>query len=170
MVVAVSMTKTIMVILAVLSVSLIATVGTTPVFAESSLLPFQGSFEGYDTEGDDYNGSFVDYGLFSVFDGIVETQGVYEFIEDTAHEEGGYYATTYTISDESGNSLSFYDVEISFLEYGPGKYGMSQTEWTITGGEGKFSDASGEGQSRVWFNLEDWTYKGITSGTVVLPS
>lgn len=164
------MTKTIMVILAALSMGIIATVGTAPAFAESSSLPFQGSFEGYDTDGDDYSGSFVDYGLFSVFDGIVETTGVYEFIEDPTHEEGGYYATTYTISDESGNSLSFYDIEVSFLEYGQGKYGMSQTEWTITGGEGKFSDATGEGKSRVWFNLDDMTYKGITSGTVMLPS
>lgn len=163
------MTKTIMAILAVLSVGIIATVGTAPAFAESSL-PFQGSFEGYDVDGDDYSGTFVDFGLFSVFDGIVETHGVYEFIEDTTHEEGGYYATTYTMSDESGNSLSFYDVEVSFLEYSQGKYGMAQTEWTITGGEGKFSDATGEGKSRVWYNLDDMTYKGIQSGTVMLPS
>ena len=162
------MTKTIMAILAALSVGIIATVGTAPVFAES--LPFQGSFEGYDVDGDDYNGTFIDFGLFSVFDGIVETQGVYEFIEDPTHEEGGYYATTYTMSDESGNSLSFYDIEVSFLEYGQGKYGMAQTEWTITGGEGKFIDATGEGKSRVWYNLDDMTYKGIQSGTVILPS
>ena len=80
------MTKTIMAILAVLSVGIIATVGTAPAFAES--LPFQGNFEGYDTDGDDYSGSFLDFGLFSVFDGIVKTQGVYEFIEDPIHEEG----------------------------------------------------------------------------------
>ena len=163
------MTKTIMAILAALSVGIIATVGTAPAFAESSL-PFQGSFEGYDVDGDDYSGTFVDFGLFSVFDGIVETHGVYEFIEDTTHEEDGYYATTYTMSDKSGNSLSFYDIEVSFLEYGQGKYGMAQTEWTITGGEGKFSDAAGEGKSRVWYNLDDMAYKGITSGTVMLPS
>lgn len=163
------MTKTIMAIFAVLSAGIIATVGTTPAFAESSL-PFQGSFEGYDAAGDDYSGSFIDYGLFSVFDGIVETQGVYEFIEDPTHEEGGYYATTYTMSDESGNSLSFYDIEVSFLEYSQGKYGMAQTEWTITGGEGEFSDAVGEGKSRVWYNLDEMTYKGIQSGTVMLPS
>ena len=159
-----------MAILAALSVGLIATMGTAPAFAESSLLPFQGSFEGYDADGDDYSGTFIDFGLFSVFDGIVKTEGVYEFIEDTSNEEGGYYATTYTMSDESRNSLSFYDIEVHFLEYSQGKYGMSQTEWTITGGEGKFSGATGEGKSRVWFNLEDMTYKGITSGTVMLPS
>ena len=163
------MTRTIMAIFAVLSVSLIATMSAVPVFAESSELDFRGSFEGADTDGDDYNGTFVDFGLFSVFDGMVTTEGVYEFVEDPAHEEGGYYTTIYTMSDDIGNSLSFFDVEVSFLEYGQGKYGMSQTEWTITGGQGKFSDATGEGKSRVWFNLEDMTYKGIQSGTVLLP-
>ena len=91
------MTKTIMAILAALSVGIIATVGTAPAFAELSL-PFQGSFEGYDTDGDDYSGSFVDFGLFSVFEGIVETKGVYEFIEDPSHQEGGYYVPPHTQS------------------------------------------------------------------------
>jgi len=164
------MTKTTMMTLfAILFVGVIGIDATTPAFAASSM-PFQGSFEGYDTDGDDYSGTFTDFGLFSVFDGIVTTVGVYEFIDDPSHLDGGYYVTTYTMSDEYGNALSFYDVEISFLEYGQGKYGMSQTEWTITGGEGEFSDATGEGKSRVWFNLDDWTYKGITSGTVMLPS
>ena len=61
---------------------------------------FKAVLKGYDTDGDDYSGSFVDFGLFSVFEGIVETKGVYEFVEDPSHQEGGYYATTYTISDE----------------------------------------------------------------------
>ncbi len=161
------MTKTTMALLAVLSVGIFATMSAVPVFAQSGL-PFQGSFEGYDTDGDDYSGTFQDFGVFSVFDGTVTTQGIYEFIEDPQHEYGGYYATTYTMSDESGNSLSFYDIEVSFLEYGQGKYGISQTEWSITGGEGKFSGATGEGKSRVWFNLEDMTYRGISSGTVLL--
>ena len=166
-----SMTRTIMAIIAVMSVSLIAAVSTAPVFAETSeSIPFRGSFEGYDVEGDDYRGTFVDFGLYSVFDGIVTTEGIYEFVDDPTHVDGGYYATTYTTSDEIGNSLSFYDVEISFIEYGNGQFGMSQTEWSITGGEGKFSDATGSGESRVWFNLEDMSYRGITSGNVFLPT
>lgn len=163
------MTKITMAILTALSVGLIATVSTSPAFAESSF-PFQESFEGHDIDGDDYSGTFTDFGLFTVFDGIVTTNGTYEFVEDSSHEEGGYYTTTYTMVDDNGNSLSFYDVEISFLEYGQGKYGMSQTEWTITGGKGKFNGATGEGKSRVWFNLEDRTYKGMASGTVIMPS
>ena len=163
------MTRTNMALLAVLSVGIIATMSTVPAFAESTL-SLQGHFEGYDTEGDDYSGSFIDFGVYSHFDGAVVTEGVYEFVEDSQHADGGYYATKYTISDESGNSLSFYDIEVYFLEYGQGKFGMSHTEWTITGGEGKFSDATGEGKSRVFFSLDDMAYKGISSGTVILPS
>ena len=35
-------------------------------------------------------------------------------------------------------------------------------------GEGKFEGATGEGFGRVWFNLEDMSYKGTMSGTIFL--
>ena len=46
--------------------------------------------------------------------------------------------------------------------------GLAQDEWKIVGGEGKFEGATGEGVGRVWFNLEDMSYKGTMSGTIFL--
>ena len=152
---------------AVLTASVFAIGMTDNASAESSV-PFRGMYEGYDSEGDDYSGSFVDWGTYSVFDGIIEARGTYLFVEQPATEFGGYYTTQYTISDGQGNSLSFESKEVSWIEYGQGKYGVSQSEWKITGGEGKFAGSTGEGTDRTWFYLEDMSYKGITSGDVFL--
>ena len=160
-------TSQLVALIAVLTVGLFATGLTSTVFADSSL-PLRGMYEGYDTEGDDYSGSFVDWGTYSIFDGIVEVNGTYEFVEDSTYELGGYYTTQYTISDGKGNLLQFENKEVSWLEYANGKYGIAQSEWKIVGGEGKFEGATGEGNERVWFNLEDMSYKGITSGTIFL--
>ena len=136
-------------------------------FAETTI-PFRGMYEGYDSEGDDLSGSFVDWGTYSIFEGVVEVHGTYQFVEDVTDELGGYYTTQYTISDSEGNFLSFENREVSWVEYGQGKYGIAQSEWKIIGGEGKFAGATGEGNERVWFNLDDMSYKGITSGNIFL--
>jgi len=141
--------------------------GLTTAFAETAI-PFRGMYEGYDSEGDDLSGSFVDWGTYSVFDGVVEVHGTYQFVEDTTHELGGSYTTQYTISDGEGNLLTFENREVSWVEYGNGKYGIAQSEWKIVGGEGKFAGATGQGNERVWFNLDDMSYKGITSGDIFL--
>ena len=151
---------------AVLTASLFV-MGVSTVSAES-IVPFRGMYEGHDSEGDEHSGSFVDWGTYSVFEGIVEAHGTYQFVEQPATESGGYYTGEYTISDKQGNSLSFESQEVSWIEYGQGKYGIAQSEWKIVGGEGKFAGATGEGTDRVWFNLEDMSYKGIISGDIFL--
>ena len=160
-------TSQFVVLTAALVGGLFATGLATSAFAEETI-PFRGMYEGYDSEGDDLSGSFVDWGTYSVFDGVVEVHGTYQFVEDFSHEMGGYYTTQYTISDEDGNLLSFENREVSWIEYGNGKYGIAQSEWKIVGGEGKFAGATGEGNERVWFNLDDMSYKGITSGNIFL--
>ena len=150
------------VLTATLVAGLFATGLTASAFAETTI-PFRGMYEGFDSEGDDLSGSFVDWGTYSVFDGVVEVHGTYYF--DDAIDT---FTTQYTISDENGNSLSFETVETNFIEYGKGKYGIAQSEWKIVGGEGKFAGATGEGNERTWYNLEDMSYKGITSGDVFL--
>ena len=151
----------------VFAVSLISTGINAVAFAESSI-PFRGTFEGHDLEGDDYSGTFVDWGTYSVFDGLVKASGTYQFVEDPTLELGGYYTTEYTLSDGLGNILQFENREVSWTEYANGKFGMAQDEWKIVGGEGKFEGATGEGIGRVWFNLEDMSYKGTMSGTIFL--
>ena len=163
----ISKTSQFVVLTATLVAGLFATGLTASVFAETTI-PFRGMYEGYDSEGDDLSGSFVDWGTYSVFEGVVEVHGTYQFVEDSTHELGGYYTTQYTISDDQGNLLAFENREVSWVEYGNGKYGIAQSEWKIVGGEGKFAGATGEGNERVWFNLEDMSYKGITSGDIFL--
>ena len=136
-------------------------------FAETTI-PFRGMYEGYDSEGDDLSGSFVDWGTYSVFDGGIGVHGIYQFVEAVTPELDGYYTTQYTISDGQGNPLAFENREVSWIEYGNGKYGIAQSEWKIVGGEGKFAGSTGEGNERVWFNLEDMSYNGITSGYISL--
>ena len=160
-------TNPFVVLAATLVVALFATGITSAAYADS-VLPFRGMYEGYDSEGDDLSGSFVDWGTYSVFNGIVEAHGTYQFVEILTHESGGYFTTQYTISDGDGNLLSFESREISWIEYGNGQYGVAQSEWKIVGGEGKFAGATGEGNERVWFNLDDMSYKGITSGDIFL--
>lgn len=156
------------VVLAVTIVAGLFATGITSAAYADSVLPFRGMYEGYDSEGDDLSGSFVDWGTYSVFDGVVEVHGTYQFVEIPTHEFGGYFTTQYTISDEDGNLLSFETREVSWMEYGNGKYGVAQNEWKIVGGEGKFAGATGEGDERTWFNLDDMSYKGITSGDIFL--
>ena len=151
---------------AVLTASLFV-MGVSTASAES-VVPFRGMYEGYDSEGDEYSGSFVDWGMYSVFDGTVEVHGTYQFVEQPATESGGYYTGEYTISDNQGNSLSFESQEVSWIEYGQGKYGIAQSEWKIVSGEGKFAGATGEGTDRTWYNLDDMSYKGIISGDIFL--
>lgn len=160
-------TSQFVVLTATLVAGLFATGLAASAFAETTI-PFRGMYEGYDSEGDDLSGSFVDWGTYSAFDGAVEAHGTYQFVEDSTEEFGGYYTTQYVISDDQGNSLAFESREISWVEYGNGKYGIAQSEWKIVGGEGKFAGAAGEGNERVWFNLEDMSYKGITSGNISL--
>ena len=160
-------TSQFVVLTATLVAGLFATGLAASAFAETNI-PFRGMYEGFDSEGDDLSGSFVDWGTYSVFDGVVEVHGTYLFVEDPTQELGGYYTTQYTISDGEGNSISFENREVSWVEYGNGKYGIAQSEWKIVGGEGKFAGATGEGNERVWFNLEDMSYKGITSGDIFL--
>ena len=152
---------------AAVTVGLFVTGITATAFAES-IVPFQGIYEGYDSDGDDFSGSFVDWGTYSVFQGVMETHGTYEFIEVPTDESGGHYVTNYTISDDQGNSLEFESTEISWIEYAQGKFGVAQSEWKVVGGEGKFEGATGNGLERTWFNLEDWSYKGTTSGSIRL--
>ena len=151
----------------VFTIGLFAMGLSTTAYADS-VIPFRGMYEGYDSQGDDYSGSFVDWGTYSVFEGLVEVHGTYEFVEEPATDSGGYYTTQYVISDDQGNTLAFENREISWIEYGQGKYGIAQSEWKIVHGEGKFAGATGEGTERVWFNLEDMSYKGITSGDIFL--
>lgn len=163
----ISKTSQLVVLTATIVAGLFATGITSAAYADS-VLPFRGMYEGYDSEGDDLSGSFVDWGTYSLFDGVVEVHGTYQFIEIPTHEFGGYFTTQYTISDEDGNLLFFETREVSWMEYGNGKYGVAQNEWKIVGGEGKFAGATGEGDERTWFNLDDMSYKGITSGNIFL--
>ena len=151
---------------AVLTVGLFTT-GLTTAFAETEI-PFGGMYIGHDTDGDDLSGSFVDWGNYSAFEGIMQVHGTYEFVEDESSEAGGYYATHYIIADEKGNALSFETREISWTEYGDGKYGIAENEWKIVGGQGKYAGATGEGTESVWFNLDNMSYKGITTGSIFL--
>lgn len=156
---------------AVLTVTLAAGLFFTGITSEvygDSVLPFRGTYEGYDSEGDDLSGSFVDWGTYSLFDGVIEVHGTYQFVEILTDDADGYFTTQYTISDENGNLLSFETREISWMGYGNGQYGVAQSEWKIVGGEGKFAGATGDGVERTWFNLDDMSYKGITSGDVSL--
>ena len=162
-----SKTSQLAILTATLVASLFATGLTVSAFAETTI-PFRGMYEGHDSEGNDLGGSFVDWGTYSIFDGVVQVQGTYEFVEIPTHEFGGYYTTQYTVSDGQGNSLSFETVEISWVEYGNGKFGVAQSDWKIVGGEGKYTGATGEGNERTWFNLEDMSYKGITSGDITI--
>ncbi len=163
----ISKTSQTVVLAATIVVGLFATGITSAAYADS-IIPFRGMYEGHDSEGDDFSGSFVDWGTYSVFDGVVEAHGTYQFVEIPTDDAGGYYITQYTISDGDGNLLSFETREVSWMEYGNGQYGVAQSEWKIVGGEGKFAGATGEGNERVWFNLDDMSYKGITSGDILL--
>jgi len=159
-------TSQLVVLSATLVASLFAT-GLTTAFAETAI-PFGGRYIGHDSDGDDLSGSFVDWGTYSAFDGVMQVHGTYLFVEDDSHEMGGYFTTQYVISDDQGNSLSFENREVSWLEYGDGKYGIAESEWKIVGGEGKYAGATGEGTERVWYNLDNMSYKGITSGDIFL--
>jgi hypothetical protein len=155
-------TSQFVVLTATLVVGLFALAIPPTIYAES-VTPFRGIYEGGDSDGTDDDGSFNDLGIYSAFDGVVESQGTYHF-DNTLDT----FTTQYTISDEDGNSLSFETIETDFIEYGKGKFGIAQSEWTIVGGEGKFSGATGSGDERTWYNLEDMSYKGITSGDIFL--
>ncbi|MGI9568058.1 MAG: hypothetical protein ACR2LL_13755 [Nitrosopumilus sp.] len=50
-----------------------------------------------------------------MFDGIIKTEGTYEFVSDPFNVEDGFYTISYTTANNMGNSLSFYEAEASFL-------------------------------------------------------
>ena len=155
-------------LLAIAAIGLIAAT-TTASFAETEV-PLYGTYQGQDTSGDDMGGTFSDLGSYSIFEDPVVTDGTYEFVVDTAHEDGGYYITKYALSDGNGNSLTIEGKEIAFIEYANGRLGMAISEWNVVGGEGKFSGATGQGMDRTLFNLDDYSYMGTISGTINLTS
>ena len=155
-------------LLAIAAMGLI-TATTTTSFADTEM-SFYGTYEGQDTSGDDMSGTFSDLGNYSVFEEPIVTDGTYEFVLDPTHEDGGYYVTKYVLSDSNGNSLKIESKEITFIEYANGKLGLSISQWKVVEGEGKFKDASGEGMDKTVFNLDDFSYKGMMSGTLNLAS
>lgn len=153
---------------AILIAGLFATGLTASAFAETTV-SFGGTYIGYDSDGDDLSGSFVDWGIYSGFGGVVQVHGTYQFVDDESHESGGYFTSQYTIEDREGNSLSFETVEVSWIEYDDGKYGVAENDWKITDGQGKYAGATGEGTESVWYNLEHMSYKGTITGNILLP-
>ena len=141
---------------------LILGIFVTPVFAET-IIPFRGTFE---STGD--SRYFTDIGKYSVFDGVVTGNGEVIWIPDSANGLGGYEISRYTISDNIGNSLSFEAKEIFFHEYAKHKFAVGQYEWKVLNGTGKFEGATGEGMDRVWYKLSEMSYRGISSGNIIL--
>ena len=144
------------------SVCFIVFAVTAEVFAET-IIPFRGTFESL---GD--SRYFTDIGRYSVFDGVVTGNGEVIWVPDSGDGTGGYEISRYTISDDIGNSISFEAKEIFYQEYANHKFGMEQYEWKILNGTGKFTGATGQGMDRVWYKLSDMSYRGITSGNIIL--
>ena len=161
-------TSQLVVLSATLVAGLFAMGLTASAFAETAM-PFGGTYIGYDSDGDDLSGSFVDWGIYSGFGGVVQVHGTYQFVEDESHESGGYFTSQYTIEDRKGNALSFETVEVSWSEDDDGKYGVAENEWKIVSGKGKYAGATGEGTESVWYNLEYMSYKGTITGNIFLP-
>ena len=158
--------------LAVLAATLVTGLFATGLSVSASAetdIPFGGMYIGHDSDGDDLSGSFVDWGTYSAFEGVMKVHGTYLFVEDESDEQGGYFTTQFTISDDDGNTLSFESREVSWIEYGDGKYGIAESEWKIVDGKGKYSGATGTGTDRVWYNLDNMSYKGIITGNISLP-
>jgi len=145
-----------------LSVCLSAFAATTEVFAET-IIPLRGTYESL---GD--SRYFTDIGRYSVFDDIVTVNGEVIWVEDSGDGTGGYSISRYTISDNIGNSISFEAKEVFWHEYARQKYGVAQYEWEILNGTGKFAGSTGQGMDRVWYKLSDMSYRGITSGNIIL--
>ena len=161
-------TSQLVVLAAMLVAGLFAT-GLTVSAAAETVIPFGGMYIGHDSDGDDLSGSFVDWGTYSAFEGVMQVHGTYLFVEDQSDEQEGYFTTQFNISDDEGNLLSFESREISWIEYGDGKYGIAESEWKIVDGKGMYAGATGEGTDRVWYNLDNMSYKGIITGSFSLP-
>ena len=144
------------------SILFFGTFVTSAVFAET-VIPYRGTFE---SVGD--SRYFTDIGKYSVFDGLVHGNGVVIWVPDSGDGTGGYEISRYTVSDDIGNSISFEAKEIFFHEYAKHKFGIGQYEWKVLNGTGKFAGATGQGMDRVWFKLSDMSYRGITSGNIIL--
>ena len=162
-----SKTNTILVLLAVTVIGLGSTSVTS--FAETEVQLY-GTYQGQDTSMDENGGTFSDVGNYSIFDKPIATDGTFEFIPDPTREDGEYTLVKYTLSDGNGNNLSIESTELGFTEYANGKYGVSLSTWKVVSGEGKFEGATGQGMDKTIFDMEDFSYKGMISGTLNLAS
>ena len=157
------------VLLAIVAVGLASTTMMSSSFADVQVQMY-GTYQGQDNEMDDVGGTFSDVGNYSIFDEPITTHGTFEFIPDPTHEDGEYTLVRYVLSDGNGNSLSIESTELGFTEYANGKFGMSLSAWKVISGEGKFEGSTGQGMDRTIFNMEDFSYKGMMSGTLNLAS
>ena len=147
----------------VLTSILIFGVFVTPAVFAETVIPYRGTFE---SVGD--SRYFTDIGKYSVFDGIAHGNGVVIWVPDSGDGTGGYEISRYIVSDDIGNSISFEAKEIFFYEYAKHKFAVGQYEWKVLNGTGKFAGATGQGMDRVWYKLSDMSYRGITSGNIIL--
>ena len=160
--------KTNMTVLLTIAVMGLITTATTS-FADTEMSIY-GTYEGQDTSSDETGGTFTDVGNYSIFDGPITTSGTFEYISDPTYEDGFYTLVKYVLSDGEGNSLEIENKEIAFIEYADGKFGLSIWTWKVISGEGRFEGATGQGMDRTVFNLDDFSYKGMMSGTLNLTS
>ncbi len=149
--------------LAFLALASILIFGTFTTTAFAEIIPFRGTFE---SSGD--SRYFTDIGKYSVFDDVVTGNGEVIWVPTSDDGTGGYEISRYTISDDIGNSISFEAKEMFYHEYAKHKFGVGQYEWKILDGTGKFEGATGQGVDRVWYKLSDMSYRGVSSGNLIL--